>query len=127
MSDVKIPEGLDRCAMAVCVSDGCGYTIDGARALCDDVAALAGHQDPYGKPLYRQTCDCRNSARAVIEALIEEPASGALLARVEEVARSLNPSRSEDHIKSVALDALSIHRAILRTALSQPNEEGEGK
>ena len=67
--------------------------------------------------------------RAVIETLIEEPASGALLARVEEVARSLNRLRSEDHIKSVALDSLSIHREILRsylrTALSQPNEEGE--
>lgn len=71
--------------------------------------------------------DLEDLVRAVIEALIEEPASGETLAAVEEAARSVNRFRSEDHIKSVALDSLTIYRTILRRALSQPNEEGEGK
>ncbi len=34
------------------------------------------------------------------------------LALIEATARKLNPGRSEDHIKSVALDALTIFRAL---------------
>jgi hypothetical protein len=44
------------------------------------------------------------------------------LALIEATARKINPGRSEDHIKSVALDALSIFRAL--SAASAVRSEG---
>lgn len=42
------------------------------------------------------------------------PVAGKIdLALIEATARKINPSRSEDHIKSVAMDALSIVRALI--------------
>ena len=49
----------------------------------------------------------RRSAIASRQAVVKPD-----LATVEAVARKVNPGRSEDHIKSVALDALSIIRAL---------------
>lgn len=49
---------------------------------------------------------------ALTEALERKPD----LALIEATARKINPGRSEDHIKSVALDALSIYRALQSSA-----------
>ncbi len=72
----------------------------------------AAHKEPYLK-----------DARAVIEALLAGPIEGAMLAAAEAEARNVNRFASESRIKSVALDALSIHRAMLRTILSQPTKD----
>lgn len=86
--------------------------------------AYIGYGADSGDLMLEGYFDIHALVRAVIEALIEEPASAWLLKRAEDVSRSLNPLRSEDHIKSVALDSLTIHRSILRAALSPKQEEG---
>jgi hypothetical protein len=54
-------------ANAIMKSDGCGYTINGLHVRCDDNLAK-GLVDGYGKPLYRENCDCVRSALAAIKA-----------------------------------------------------------
>jgi hypothetical protein len=66
---------VERCATAVMISDGCGYSVEGEHVLCDNLSALKGLPDPYGKPLYREVCDCRAAAIAVIDALMEPTAA----------------------------------------------------
>jgi len=72
---------VERCGLAACVASNCGYTVEGRRVLCDDAEALANLQDGYGKPSYQHRCDCRESARAVIEALMDEDLQRLLLDR----------------------------------------------
>jgi hypothetical protein len=84
--------------------------VGGAVGLDAKLRSLATTLEAYGLD-YMQ-------ARHVIEkvaALASSERSGREavdLAEIERVARKVNPGRSEDHIKSVALDALSIIRAL---------------
>ena len=114
---------VERCGLAACVASNCGYTVEGKRVLCDDAEALASLHDGYGKPLYQHRCDCRESARAVIEALMEPTPEMLAAARTAPV-----PMVFLDSISARQdLDFKSRFQAALRTALSQPNDEGEGK
>ncbi len=120
---------VEKCGLAACVASNCGYTVEGKRVLCDDAAALGNLQDGYGKPLYQQRCDCRESARAVIEALLEPDADTVAFgaeAAAAEFDVDLKTLANTEFMTFIAA-AKAAYIAMLRTALSQPNEEGEGK
>lgn len=61
---------LTEAQMAVCIASGCGLTIDGKRAFCDD---------PRAEPEIRhEGCDCKAAGRAAIlayESALPAPAS----------------------------------------------------
>lgn len=105
---------VERCATAVMISDGCGYSVKGEHVLCDNLSALKGLSDPYGKPLYREVCDCRAAAIAVIDAL-EEPTQAMTLAGFN-AARQMTP---ED-------DKVDLADAVYRAMLSKA-KEGTGE
>lgn len=56
-------------------------------------------------------------ARAALEAM-KEP-TPAQTAAIGAAAAQVNPHRSEDHIKSVALDGLTLYRAAIQAALDE--------
>lgn len=46
----------------------CGLTHDGQLVFCDD-PRLIGESGPYGEPLHRKRCDCREIGKAALSAL----------------------------------------------------------
>ena len=61
--DVK--ERVDVAVRGAC---WCGLSHDGQTVFCDD-PRLIGTNDPYGKPLHRERCDCREIGAAARTAL----------------------------------------------------------
>lgn len=59
-------EAAERAGVA---EQGCGYNVGGKQVLCCD-PVMDGHLDPYGKPMRREHCDCREAARAAISAYL---------------------------------------------------------
>lgn len=55
----RVPEMVERVALAIAIDGGCGLTIEGKRALCDHPRSIQPAQH----------CDCRSAARAAIAAI----------------------------------------------------------
>jgi nucleotide-binding universal stress UspA family protein len=93
---------------------------DGVReALTPVMAAFgaseyAGYKYPGEDQQRERAAFCEGAAFVVASPTASQPASEGKpdLELIEATARKINPGRSEDHIKSVALDALSIIRAL---------------
>jgi hypothetical protein len=53
---------IEAVARAIMVSDGCGYTLDGARAFCDDTRLVEVQQ--------QRSCACKVSASAALAVVL---------------------------------------------------------
>ena len=60
-------EEIEAAARAIMISDNCGYTVKGKRVMCTD-DSINEAVDAYGERLKRCGCDCRNAAKAALEA-----------------------------------------------------------
>jgi len=60
-------EEIEAAAKAIMISDNCGYTVKGKRVMCTD-DSINEAVDSYGVRLKRRDCNCRNDAKAALEA-----------------------------------------------------------
>ena len=104
----KAVEAAERAGVA---EQGCGYNVDGKQVLCCD-PVMDAHLDPYGKPMRREHCDCREAARAAISAYLASMREQGWV-MVEQSASLAPPSSELGEPKKAFADTFSAQAAML--------------
>ena len=109
----------ERVDIAVRDACGCGLTHEGQVVFCDD-PRLIGANDPYGNPIYRERCDCREIGAAALSALRPgDEINGCVLvpkSAVSDLVRSITEVRPGEMWTAASFDNFKAFRAMLAAA-----------